>query len=459
MLKDIVRSILLEGPQYDQQLRDLLERSPSHLKEISEIYPAEWLGWLSARFGKFPRAHKETHTLDYALSIIRELSERIGRLYDVPEGPELRAVLSKIPPPKRRWPIDPAPPGWQLADDVSVDEMCGILDALKDEHDIYLTRRRTGLTQREVGGYNLGAGLRNASMSKSAGQDAVRAWSDSSRMIMVVADGVGSSYAGEIIAESLTMLFVNEIRKSAWNPFPSIAAIRSAMESARVKADKQVEAALKMQAQRGVDVPPDRVKVGSGVNFVSAFIRLDVEKYVLYSVSWRKNDIKAHEVDDSEGTTELNSVSGGQLQSKSKDSAFDNMTPPRPLPQTLVLSSDGTFPNWHEIVHSEGDLEAAWKKMTEKEVIDDDASFISLKRRKASPAGATASVPASSSNLHLMLTHLPAFQRDMVLGIREILVQVDDDDNRCRIVKNQVRKFHAEGIHFDYREFGFACGC
>jgi hypothetical protein len=63
------------------------------------------------------------------------------------------------------------------------------------------------------------------------------------------------------------------------------------------------------------------------------------------------------------------------------------------------------------------------------------------------------------SNLHLMLAHLPAFQRDMVLGIREILVQVDDDDNRCRIVKNQVRKFHAEGIHFDYREFGFACGC
>ena len=57
------------------------------------------------------------------------------------------------------------------------------------------------------------------------------------------------------------------------------------------------------------------------------------------------------------------------------------------------------------------------------------------------------------------LTHLPAFQRDMVLGIREILIQVEDDDNRRRIVKDQVRKFSKEGIHFDYREFGFACGC
>ena len=47
----------------------------------------------------------------------------------------------------------------------------------------------------------------------------------------------------------------------------------------------------------------------------------------------------------------------------------------------------------------------------------------------------------------------------MVLGIREILIQVEDDDNRRRIVKDQVRKFSKEGIHFDYREFGFACGC
>ena len=66
--------------------------------------------------------------------------------------------------------------------------------------------------------------------------------------------------------------------------------------------------------------------------------------------------------------------------------------------------------------------------------------------------------PTMSSFLHT-LTHLPAFQRDMVLGIREILIQVEDDDNRRRIVKDQVRKFSKEGIHFDYREFGFACGC
>ena len=58
-----------------------------------------------------------------------------------------------------------------------------------------------------------------------------------------------------------------------------------------------------------------------------------------------------------------------------------------------------------------------------------------------------------------MLAQLPGFQRDMVDGILDIVLRVDDLDNRRRIVGDMIQKFQDEGISFDYDLFVQACGC
>lgn len=58
-----------------------------------------------------------------------------------------------------------------------------------------------------------------------------------------------------------------------------------------------------------------------------------------------------------------------------------------------------------------------------------------------------------------MLAQLPAHQRDMVDGILDIVLQVDDLENRRRIVDSMLRKFRAEGIDFNHSLFVQACGC
>lgn len=58
-----------------------------------------------------------------------------------------------------------------------------------------------------------------------------------------------------------------------------------------------------------------------------------------------------------------------------------------------------------------------------------------------------------------MLAQLPGFQRDMVDGILDIVLRVDDLDNRRRIVDDMIQKFQDEGIRFDYDLFIQACGC
>ena len=58
-----------------------------------------------------------------------------------------------------------------------------------------------------------------------------------------------------------------------------------------------------------------------------------------------------------------------------------------------------------------------------------------------------------------MLAQLPGRQRDMVDGILEIVLMVDDLENRRRIVDAMLRKFVAEGIIFDHDLFVQACGC
>ena len=48
-------------------------------------------------------------------------------------------------------------------------------------------------------------------------------------------------------------------------------------------------------------------------------------------------------------------------------------------------------------------------------------------------------------------------QRDMVVGIAEIVRQVRDPANRSEIAAIQVKKFKREGIVFDYALFTAAC--
>ena len=49
-------------------------------------------------------------------------------------------------------------------------------------------------------------------------------------------------------------------------------------------------------------------------------------------------------------------------------------------------------------------------------------------------------------------------QRDMITGIVEILLQVDDEGNRRRIVAGLTRKLRSEGIKLDGEMFARACG-
>jgi hypothetical protein len=58
-----------------------------------------------------------------------------------------------------------------------------------------------------------------------------------------------------------------------------------------------------------------------------------------------------------------------------------------------------------------------------------------------------------------MLAQLPGHQRDMVDGILEIVLMVDDLDNRRQIVDAMIRKFRTEGILFKHDLFVQSCGC
>ena len=61
----------------------------------------------------------------------------------------------------------------------------------------------------------------------------------------------------------------------------------------------------------------------------------------------------------------------------------------------------------------------------------------------------------------LRLTHLLKeaeepnhdFDRDMVVGVAEILLMVDDMDNRKEIADKMMQKFYSEKVKFDDKEF------
>ena len=45
------------------------------------------------------------------------------------------------------------------------------------------------------------------------------------------------------------------------------------------------------------------------------------------------------------------------------------------------------------------------------------------------------------------------FDRDMVVGVAEILLMVDDMDNRKEIADKMMQKFYSEKVTFDDKEF------
>lgn len=49
--------------------------------------------------------------------------------------------------------------------------------------------------------------------------------------------------------------------------------------------------------------------------------------------------------------------------------------------------------------------------------------------------------------------------RDMVTGVAEILLMVNDKENRKEIADNMVNKFKSEKVIFDKDEFLKMCGC
>jgi hypothetical protein len=49
--------------------------------------------------------------------------------------------------------------------------------------------------------------------------------------------------------------------------------------------------------------------------------------------------------------------------------------------------------------------------------------------------------------------------RDKVTGVAEILLMVNDMDNRNEIANNMVNKFNSENVIFDKKEFLKMCGC
>ena len=49
-------------------------------------------------------------------------------------------------------------------------------------------------------------------------------------------------------------------------------------------------------------------------------------------------------------------------------------------------------------------------------------------------------------------------ERPMVNGIAELLLQVRDAENRREMAEEQIRKFKADGIVFEYDEFMQMCG-
>ena len=49
--------------------------------------------------------------------------------------------------------------------------------------------------------------------------------------------------------------------------------------------------------------------------------------------------------------------------------------------------------------------------------------------------------------------------RDMVTGVAEILLMVNDKENRKEIADNMVNKFNSENVIFDKDEFLKMCGC
>ena len=59
--------------------------------------------------------------------------------------------------------------------------------------------------------------------------------------------------------------------------------------------------------------------------------------------------------------------------------------------------------------------------------------------------------------MSVLTDHLRPDQRDMILGIVEIVRQVQDPDNRAEIAARLVKQFRREGIEFDYPLFTTAC--
>jgi fibrillarin-like rRNA methylase len=59
--------------------------------------------------------------------------------------------------------------------------------------------------------------------------------------------------------------------------------------------------------------------------------------------------------------------------------------------------------------------------------------------------------------MSVLTDNLRPDQRDMILGIVEIVRQVQDPDNRAGIAARLVKQFRREGIEFDYPLFTAAC--
>lgn len=57
------------------------------------------------------------------------------------------------------------------------------------------------------------------------------------------------------------------------------------------------------------------------------------------------------------------------------------------------------------------------------------------------------------------INSLSSDDRNMVLGIIELLNMVNDSRNRKSIALNQIQKFKQENIIFDYNEFMERIGC
>ena len=157
------------------------------------------------------------------------------------------------------------------------------------EHiDVHYRQKETGsFSQHRLGDYHLFMGLQNE--RGPHGQDAVRTWSDGRHLIMVTADGVGGAHNSQIAAKAITTVFVDEMKRCPWSPFPREVSVRDAMDKAQASAaeeyGKSVAASISHLEAKGdqafLDIVRERSKLGAAVNFVAAFVDLDLHQYDL----------------------------------------------------------------------------------------------------------------------------------------------------------------------------------